>query len=138
MMKVEIMPIQESLVLRARGSELLILPQHIKELQGKKEPKAFTHYFTDEALVNRPARKLFEAWLRKDETLWPRLFKTVHEGMDAPAPADGPALPTAAKTSAQPPGHEKVKTAAKIVAPTKAAPVAKAKTNTQSRSKGKG
>ena len=32
-----------------------------------------------EALVNRPARKLFEAWLRKDRSLWKRLFKAVKE-----------------------------------------------------------
>ena len=76
---VEIMPIQDSLVLRARGSELLILSQHITELKQRKSPRDFSMYFTAEALVNRPARKLFESWLRKDGTLWQRLFKSIHE-----------------------------------------------------------
>ncbi len=79
MQPVEIMPIQDSLVLRARGSELLILAQHVTELKQRKSPRDFSMYFTVEALVNRPARKLFEAWLRKDDTLWQRLFKMIHE-----------------------------------------------------------
>lgn len=79
MLPVEILPVNESVVLRARGSELLILPGHVKELKGLKTPTDFTRYFMGEALINRPARKLFEAWLRKDNTLWPRLYKTIHE-----------------------------------------------------------
>lgn len=79
MQPVEIMPIQDSLILRARGSELLILAQHISELKQRKSKRDFSMYFTGEALVNRPARKLFEAWLRKDGTLWERLFQMVHE-----------------------------------------------------------
>lgn len=81
MLPVEIIPIHESLVLRARGSELLIIPVHVRELKSLKDPKAFSQYFTTNALVNRPARKLFEAWLRKDPTVWKRLFTTVHEQM---------------------------------------------------------
>ncbi len=80
---VEILPIQDALVLRARGSELLILAQHVTELKQRKTPRDFSMYFTGEALVNRPARKLFESWLRKDESLWRRLFHMVHEGIDA-------------------------------------------------------
>jgi len=79
---VEIVTLQDSVVLRARGSELLILPHHVKELKGKKVPRDFTAYFTDEALINRPARRLFEAWLRNDETLWPRLYKTIHDALE--------------------------------------------------------
>jgi hypothetical protein len=80
---VEIIPIHESLVLRARGSELLIIPAHVRELKSLKDPKQFGQYFTANALVNRPARKLFEAWVRKDPTVWKRLFSTVHEQMNA-------------------------------------------------------
>lgn len=83
MLTVEILCHQGTIVLRARNSELLILPQYVKELKGLKEPQAFSQYFMREALVNRPARKLFEAWLRKDRTVWPRLFKTV-EGAEIP------------------------------------------------------
>ena len=83
MQPVEIVHNEGAVVLRARASELLILPFHVKELQGLKKPQGFAEYFKSQTLVNRPARKLFEAWLRKDGTLWPRLFKTVHEEMDA-------------------------------------------------------
>lgn len=78
MVPVEILPFQENIILRARGSELLIHSIHVKKLQDLKKPRDFSQYFRAEALVNRPARKLFEAWLRKDHTLWPRLYKAVH------------------------------------------------------------
>jgi hypothetical protein len=74
---VEILPIQENIILRAGGSELLILAAHVRKLQDLKNPRDFSQYFRGEALVNRPARKLFEAWLRKDQTLWPRIYKSV-------------------------------------------------------------
>ena len=70
---------QGSVVLRARNSELLILPQYVFNLKKLNNPKEFSEYFLNHALVNRPARKLFTAWLRKDSTVWPRLYKTVHE-----------------------------------------------------------
>jgi hypothetical protein len=65
-------------VLRARGSELLILPHHVRKLKGMTKPKDFSTYFHGEALVNRPARKLFEAWLRKDAGLWSRIYTVIH------------------------------------------------------------
>lgn len=82
MLPVEIMHTQGTVILRARSSELLILPYHVRELKGRLEAREFSDYFTREALVNRPARKLFEAWLRKDRTLWPRLFKVIHRDID--------------------------------------------------------
>ena len=77
MLPVEIHPIQDALVLRARGSELLILSDHVAALKKLKSAGDFSKYFLQEALVNRPARKLFEAWLRKDGSLWARIYKTV-------------------------------------------------------------
>ena len=74
---VELIPVQGSLVLRARGSELLILPQYIYELKKLSAPKEFAGYFMQQALINRPARKLFEAWLRKDRSLWKRTYNVV-------------------------------------------------------------
>lgn len=79
MLPVEIMYSHGAVILRARNSELLILQQHVKALHSLKQPREFSQYFMQEALLNRPARKLFEAWLRKDKTVWPRLFKTVQE-----------------------------------------------------------
>jgi len=114
---VEIVPFNESVVLRARGSELLILPHHVRELKGKKTPQEFTNYFTGEALINRPARKLFEAWLRKDSTLWPRLYKTVHEQVKLDDAAEG--AESSAKTVASKPVPKKA------AAPAPAKPAAK-------------
>lgn len=76
---VEIHPIQGSIILRRGGSELLIQDHHVAELATMQSPRAFSDYFLREALVNRPARKLFEAWIRKDGGLWNRLYKTVGE-----------------------------------------------------------
>ena len=77
MQPVEIHTFQEAIILRARGSELLILAEHVSKLKVRTAAKEFADYFLAEALVNRPARKLFEAWLRKDTSLWARLYKTV-------------------------------------------------------------
>ncbi len=97
MLPVEILPVQETIVLRARGSELLILPHHVQKLKEMAKPRDFSQYFRAEALVNRPARKLFEAWLRKDHTLWPRLYQTVHKEMDEVAAKDEKPAPKKAE-----------------------------------------
>jgi hypothetical protein len=73
---------KKSIVLQARASELLILPQHVLALGESKSPKDFSEYFMNEALVNRSARKLFQAWLRKDRTLWQRLYRTIRDEAD--------------------------------------------------------
>ncbi len=77
MQAVELYAIQNALVLRARGVELLVLPNHVSELQKLTEPKQFADYFLQRAMVNRSARKLFEAWLKKDQTLWKRIYHSV-------------------------------------------------------------
>ena len=77
MQPVELYPIQNSLILRARGVELLVLSHHVQALKDKKETKEFSEYFLQKAMVNRSARKLFEAWLRKDTTLWRRIYHSV-------------------------------------------------------------
>lgn len=82
MSPVEMQAIQGSLILRARGSELLILAHHVSELKSLKQPKDFTRYFMNDALINRPARKLFEAWLRKDGSLWQRLYTKIQKEME--------------------------------------------------------
>lgn len=88
MQAVELYPIQNALVLRARGTELLVLPGHVEELKKLKDTKDFANYFIQKAMVNRAARKLFEAWLRKDNTLWRRIYHSVmhdfEETADAP------------------------------------------------------
>lgn len=102
MLPVEIVPVQESVVLRARGSELLILPHHVRHLKSCEKPKDFSEYFRSEALVNRPARKLFEAWLRKDDSLWKRLYICIHKEMEIKAEEEGEAAPVKAKAKEAP------------------------------------
>jgi hypothetical protein len=113
-----------NLVLRARGSELLILTNHVAALRSRKEPRDFTTYFMGEALINRPARKLFEAWLRKDKGLWRRIYDTVQTQMtDADfAGEESPVVEKPAKSTTEKPAS-KVK--ATTEAPVEAAKPAK-------------
>ncbi len=84
MQAVELYPIQNSLILRARGVELLVLPVHIEALKNLKDSKPFAEYFLQTAMVNRAARKLFEAWLKKDASLWQRIYKSVMNDFNEP------------------------------------------------------
>ena len=78
MFNVEIICIKGAVIIRARNSELFVLPNHTKALRTLSNGKDFADYFIKHALVNRSARKLFEAWLKKDHTIWQRLFDTIH------------------------------------------------------------
>ena len=82
MLSVQIFYNQGLVVLQARSSEILIIPQHVSELQKTNDLNSFREYFMSEALVNRPARKLFQAWLKKDSSLWNRLFACVHDNKE--------------------------------------------------------
>lgn len=134
MLPVEIHPIQDSIVLRARGSELLILSSHVAELKKLKSAGDFSRYFLHEALVNRPARKLFEAWLRKDGSLWARIYKTVQtiessgsETNKAQPKAD--VVPTKVAKQPEQPKESTVKSAKKSDSPSK--PVTKTSSKTE-------
>ena len=67
------------LVLQARNSQLIILREFVTELKGKVGTQDFAVYFRETALINRAARKLFDAWLRKDGSLWSRLHEIVKQ-----------------------------------------------------------
>ena len=60
---------QNSLVLKRGASVLLIDAQKIQVLRTLKEQAEFTTYWRTEALQNREARRVFEAWERKDKDL---------------------------------------------------------------------
>jgi hypothetical protein len=85
---VELYAVQNSLILRARGVELLVLPVHVDELKKRQDTKEFADYFLKRAMVNRAARKLFEAWLRKDTTLWRRIYHSVMHDFEEGAGED--------------------------------------------------
>lgn len=79
MLPVQMMFYQGAMILRARNSELVILPEHISSLMDLNNRAEFSEYFMKTALVNRPARKLFEAWLKKDHSLWHRILSNVEQ-----------------------------------------------------------
>lgn len=79
---VQIFYVQNTLVLRQKHSELVIIPQHVDNLKTLEDPKAFSQYFLEQALVNRSARKLFTAWLKKDSGLWKKIYETLERGED--------------------------------------------------------
>lgn len=136
MLPVEIHPIQDAIVLRARGSELLILSSHVAELKKLKAAGDFSRYFLHEALVNRPARKLFEAWLRKDGSLWARIYKTVQtiesSGSSSQPAAEKPSsAPTKAAKAAETVKEAPAKVAKKTVSEEKTTAKPAAKTATK-------
>ena len=126
---VEILPVQGTIILRARGSELLILAQHVQALKKIGQPQEFVTYFNKMALINRPARKLFQAWLRKDKSLWRRIYdtvKTIEEEVDSNEGLENPLEKKAEdqESHGQAPTEEKAstkKTAKKAAAEKKAA-----------------
>jgi hypothetical protein len=133
---VEIHPIQDAIVLRARGSELLILSSHVAELKKLKAAGDFSRYFLHEALVNRPARKLFEAWLRKDGSLWARIYKTVQtiesSGSSSQPAAEKPSpAPAKSAKAAETVKEAPAKAAKKTVSEEKATAKPAAKTATK-------
>ena len=65
---------QNSLVLRRGDSVLLIESDKVNQLRTLKENAAFEEYFRTTALVNREARRVFQAWERKDSALIGKLF----------------------------------------------------------------
>lgn len=68
---------QNNLILRRGDSVLLIESDKVNELRSLKENDAFENYFRNTALVNREARRVFQAWERKDQNLLGKLFKEV-------------------------------------------------------------
>lgn len=82
MFKVQIDLQSQILVLRAGPSELHIVAEHVEKLQQLTAKNEFATYFREQALLNRPARKLFASWLRKERGLWQRIYQIVHAAAD--------------------------------------------------------
>lgn len=68
---------QNNLVLRRGDSVLLIESDKVNELRTRKEAPSFEEYFRTTALVNREARRVFQAWERKDSQLLHKLYQEV-------------------------------------------------------------
>ena len=64
---------RNSLILKRGASMLLIESENVNVLRTLKEKAEFSDYFKTKALVNREARRVFEAWERKDTALLAKL-----------------------------------------------------------------
>ena len=63
------------LVLKRGQSSLVIDPEKVQNLRIQSDMHAFSEYFLNTALVNREARRVFEAWKRKDPDLLAKIYK---------------------------------------------------------------
>lgn len=68
---------RNNLILTRGTSQLLIKSDDIQALRGLKDAPAFNEYFQTKALVNREARRVFQAWERKDGELLQKLHKEI-------------------------------------------------------------
>ena len=92
-MAVSIRVFENHLLLRSGHAELLVTPEHLENLSATEDKRAFARYFLEQALVNRPARKLFKSWLRKDGELWTKVYLAImreknKQQMEQAEPAD--------------------------------------------------
>jgi hypothetical protein len=71
---------QNSVVLRRGQTTIQILPEDAATLRTMKEKETFLEYFRSTALKNREARRVFEAWERKDTDLLGKVYKEMTEG----------------------------------------------------------
>jgi hypothetical protein len=63
-----------NMILRRGASVLMIEAANVQVLRTLKEKNEFTEFFRTKALVNREARRVFEAWERKDKDLLDKLY----------------------------------------------------------------
>lgn len=64
---------QNNLIMKRGDSMLLIESEKVTQLRTLKEESAFEEFFRTQALVNREARRVFQAWERKDSELMSKL-----------------------------------------------------------------
>lgn len=70
---------QNSVVLRRGQTTIQIVPEDASTLRTMKEKDTFLEYFRSTALKNREARRVFEAWERKDTQLLSKIYKEMTE-----------------------------------------------------------
>jgi len=64
---------QNNLFLVHGQSNLQITAEHVNQLRTQEDAEDFKTYFKTKALVNRSARRVFEAWEKKDALLLEKL-----------------------------------------------------------------
>ena len=68
---------RNSLILKRGESVLLIDAETVQSLRMLKETKEFEEFWRTQALQNREARRVFEAWERKDAELLTKVHQEV-------------------------------------------------------------
>lgn len=63
-----------NMILKRGASVLMIEAANVQVLRTLKEKAEFNDFFRTKALVNREARRVFEAWERKDKDLLEKLY----------------------------------------------------------------
>jgi hypothetical protein len=69
---------RNNLILKRGASMLVIEADKIQGLRELKEETAFNEFWRGQALQNREARRVFEAWERKDVALLAKVRTEVH------------------------------------------------------------
>ena len=69
---------RNNLILKRGASMLVIEAEKIQNLRELKVEEEFNSYWRTSALQNREARRVFEAWERKDEALLQKVRAEVH------------------------------------------------------------
>lgn len=66
---------RNNLILKRGASSLVINAENVQSLRTQDTEQAFNEFFRTKALQNREARRVFEAWERKDKELLTKLYK---------------------------------------------------------------
>ncbi len=67
-----------NMILKRGASVLMIEAANVQVLRTLKEKAEFNDFFRTKALVNREARRVFEAWERKDKDLLEKLYSEMN------------------------------------------------------------
>ena len=63
-----------NLVLRRGQSTLVISPENVQSLRTQENEASFSEFWNSKALQNREARRVFQAWERKDKELLKKIY----------------------------------------------------------------
>ncbi|MES2614248.1 MAG: hypothetical protein V4591_02415 [Bdellovibrionota bacterium] len=66
---------RNNLVIKRGASTLVINAENVQNLRTQDSEASFVDFFRKKALENREARRVFEAWERKDKELLTKLYK---------------------------------------------------------------
>jgi hypothetical protein len=69
---------QNNFIMKRGDSILLIESEKVTQLRTLKDQPAFEEFFRNQALVNREARRVFQAWERKDNQLLNKIREEMH------------------------------------------------------------